>query len=425
MWYWNLCPSFNNCASRFQIKYYIPVDLTIDQFNPKSWRRVASAVLERAYEKDNPTAIIMQHEYGLSGKDATGDDYQNIAKKFNEKDIVTLVNLHTVLSQPNFHQKKVIRELSELVDGFIVPTKSAIKVLSSKTYGIDQSKLKNIDHGIRTEDISLIDQEEVKKKYKLEDVLLISTLGLRSIDKGIDYAIRGYGEMINNSFSPKSKEKKRIAYLVVGQYHPNFIEDSPNQYKKAQDKIKKALKETRLKSIIVDNPISLKRKDVENNDVIFLESFLTESLLREFYTASDIILLPYCNREQMSSGILADSIGFGKPIVTTKFPHARELLFSGNHLKKGIIGNDLTSRGILVDLKGKYKNEPDVKQIAEGLDFLVFNEKARVQIGINARKRGFEMKWDNVTFELVKHIGSILESKFAIKRTPIILKKDK
>ena len=34
--------------------------------------------------------------------------------------------------------------------------------------------------------------------------------------------------------------------------------------------------------------------------------------------------------------------------------------------------------------EGKYKNMPDIDSMTEGLELLVFNERARVQIGKNA-----------------------------------------
>ncbi|MDH4238736.1 MAG: hypothetical protein OEW48_04165 [Phycisphaerae bacterium] len=45
--------------------YNIPVDLTIDQYNPESWRCAIRDIIARSNESPNPTVVLLQHEYGL------------------------------------------------------------------------------------------------------------------------------------------------------------------------------------------------------------------------------------------------------------------------------------------------------------------------------------------------------------------------
>ena len=44
---------------------------------------------------------------------------------------------------------------------------------------------------------------------------------------------------------------------------------------------------------------------------------------------ADVVLLPYDSREQVTSGVLTEAVAAGKPVVSTSFPHAVELLSSG------------------------------------------------------------------------------------------------
>ncbi len=44
---------------------------------------------------------------------------------------------------------------------------------------------------------------------------------------------------------------------------------------------------------------------------------------------ADVVLLPYDSREQVTSGVLVEAVAAGKPVVSTAFPHAVELLSSG------------------------------------------------------------------------------------------------
>ena len=45
--------------------------------------------------------------------------------------------------------------------------------------------------------------------------------------------------------------------------------------------------------------------------------------------SADLVVLPYDSRDQVTSGVLVDAVAAGRPVVSTAFPHAVELLASG------------------------------------------------------------------------------------------------
>jgi len=47
------------------------------------------------------------------------------------------------------------------------------------------------------------------------------------------------------------------------------------------------------------------------------------------------VLLPYDSLEQVTSGVLIEAVAAGKPVVSTRFPHAVELLGGGAGLLVG------------------------------------------------------------------------------------------
>ena len=137
-----------------------------------------------------------------------------MAKAFGAQGLTTLVYLHTVLDEPNDHQKKTLQELAEYSDGLILTSENAMEKLESSTYKIDHSKLKHIDHGIRMQHPSEHDRLAIKEKYGLKDFFLVTTLGLLSSDKGIQYSIRAYGRFLERSCTDGQRE--RIVYLIAG-----------------------------------------------------------------------------------------------------------------------------------------------------------------------------------------------------------------
>jgi glycosyltransferase involved in cell wall biosynthesis len=401
------------------LPYDIPVDLVIDQYNPQSWRDVVKDILARAAESQNPKVVLLQHEYGLDpdekGNDGNGTNYIEIAKACTAKGLTTLVYLHTVLSEPDPHQKMVLQELAKYSDGVIVTTESAIDILTSKTYGIEYSKIKHIDHGIRMQHPSQYDRLSIKEQLGLKDCFLITTVGLLSPDKGIQYSIRGYGKFIQESLT--SEQRENILYLIGGQCHPEFMRlDGGRGYEVYKESINKALDEAQVRWCRVKELGSF---DFKKYDVVFLDTFLDEGPLLQLYGATNVMLLPYLNMDQISSGILAETLGAGRVAIATKFRYALELIHSNKRCPEGlVIGRHV--RGILID-----PGDKSVGQIAQAIDYLVFNQDKRLQMEKQAHQRGYQMRWQNTAWALLQHVEFIRESKEIVTGRGTTFKREK
>jgi glycosyltransferase involved in cell wall biosynthesis len=385
--------------------YDIPVDLVIDQYSIESWSLATKDIITRAKESANPTIIILQHEYGLDpdkkGEHGHGTNFVEMAKAFGGQGLITLVYLHTVLDEPDSYQRKTLQELAEFSHGLIVTTESVIGLLESSTYKIDHSKLKHIDHGIRMQHASEYDRLTIKEKYGLKDFFLVTTLGLLSPDKGIQYSIRAYGRFLAESCTASQKE--RIVYLIAGQCHPDFIRAAEGrEYQAYQATLTKTLEESRLKWCKAKE---LKGLDFRQHDIVFLDTFLAESAFLELYGATNVMILPYLNMFQISSGILADTLGSSRVAIATKFRCALELIHSNKPCPSGLVIGRY-ARGILVD-----PGEASVEQMARALDFLVFNPNKRLAMEKEAHQRGFQMQWNNSAWALLQHIRFLTEEK--------------
>lgn len=385
--------------------YNIPVDLVIDQYNPNSWKQVTNQIISRAKESNYPTAIVLQHEYGLDpdteGHDCQGDNYVQLAKACRDNGLTCVVYLHTVLENPSEHQRKTIAQLAEFSNGLIVTTESAIDILESDVYGISHFKLKHIDHGVRMHHPTQYDRFQIKNEFGISDLFLASTLGLLSPGKGIQYSIRGYGRFIRESCTPAQRE--HIVYLIGGQCHPEFVKaEGGKYYREFMSEIKSALNESGLRSCKATN---FDQIDWHKNDIVFLDTFLDDSTLLKLYGATNVMVLPYLNMEQISSGILADTIGSGRVAIATKFRYALELIYSNKTCPSGVtIGR--FARGILVD-----PGEESVEQIAQSLDYVVFEKGKRLRMERQAHQRGYQMRWANSAWGLIQYIEFTSEEK--------------
>ncbi|MDD5327844.1 MAG: hypothetical protein PHY02_08535 [Phycisphaerae bacterium] len=401
------------------LPYNIPVDLVIDQFNPDSWSHAIKDIVTRSLESTNPTVVVLQHEYGLDpdkhGNPGEGTNFVEMVKAFSTKGMITLVYLHTVLDAPNAHQKMIVQELAKHSDGLIVTTESAIGILESPLYGISHSKLKHIDHGIRMQHPSHYDRLAIKEMFGLKDRFLVTTLGLLSPDKGLQYSIRGYGKFLQESCT--ENQRKNIVYLIGGQFHPEFVKSGDGEaYRQCQNELTKALEESKLNWCKVKE---LKYADFGTYDVIFLDTFLDEKTLLRLYGATNAMVLPYLDMQQISSGVLADTLGAGRVAIATKFRYALELILSNRECSPGLVLGRHT-RGILVDPK-----EASIGQIAEALDFLVFNKSKRLLMEKQAHQRGYQMRWQNTAWALLQHIEFVREEKEIITGRGLTFKREK
>jgi len=385
--------------------YGIPVDLVIDQYNPKSWAENAKHIVTRAAESSNPTVVLLQHEYGLDpdkdGNDGQGRNFAEMAEVFQRHGLLTLVYLHTVLDSPDAHQKQVLLDLAEHSDGLIVTTESAIHMLESDKYGVAHAKLKHIDHGIRMHHPSQYDRLTIKQSLGLGDHFLITTMGLLSPDKGTQYAIRAYGRFLDESCT--EQQRRKIVYLIAGQAHPEFIKaDGGRVYAEYQKMLADSLEKAKLTWCTTRD---LSAVDFDKNDVVFYDSFLDETTLLKLYGATNVMVIPYLNMQQISSGILADTVGAGRVAIATKFLYALELIHSNKRCPEGLmIGR--YARGVLVD-----PGEASVEQIARGLDYLVFNEDKRLIMERQAHQRGYQMRWSNSAWGLIQYVDFLREGK--------------
>jgi len=384
------------------LRYDLPVDVVINQYDSESWKDAIEAIIARAGESEHSTVVLLQHEYGLDpdaqGNDGEGTHFVELAQACAQANLASLVYLHTVLDEPDGHQIAVLQRLACCCDGLIVTTESAIETLV-KVYGIEREKLKHIDHGIRMEHPSQHDRLTIKESLGLKGVFLATTIGMLSPDKGIQHGLEGYAQFIQTALTPR--QRQRVVYLIAGCCHPDFVQVQEGAlYHEYWAMLERTPDRTGLQWCRTK---SLDAIDFALHDVVFLDTFLDETTLIQLYAATNAMILPYLNMQQISSGILADTLGSGRVAIATKFKYAVELIHSNKRCAPGmVVGRH--ARGILVD-------PAQPAQIAEALDFLVFHHLRRLAMERQAHQRGYQMRWQNSAWAMLQHVGFLSQQK--------------
>ena len=233
-------------------------------------------------------AVIFQHEYGIySGPD--GDDVLNLMEGTT---VPIIVVLHTVLAAPRLHQRYVLQRIIDRADALVTMTETGRRNLL-RGYDVDRHKVHVIPHGAAD-----LRATRVEASGRPSTIL---TWGLLSEGKGIEWGIEAIGML--------AEANPELKYLVAGQTHPKVLIEHGERYR------------TRLMRLAEELGVGSR--------VHFVNDYLDQQLLHGLIRKADIILLPYDSKDQVTSGVLTEAVVAGKPIISTRFPHAVELLSRG------------------------------------------------------------------------------------------------
>jgi polysaccharide biosynthesis protein PslF len=231
-------------------------------------------------------AVVVQHEYGIYG----GPDGCDVVDLVEALTVPTIVVFHTVLQEPTARQRHILRRLLDSADVAVTMTETA-RTRLVEGYGADPMCVTVIPHGA----IDLGGERPSSSSGRP----LILTWGLLGPGKGIEWAIDAMPALLD--LHPR--------YLVTGKTHPKVLDRHGEDYRRGL------------------------RQRADRRGVGHLveldDSYLGVGELAALVGAADVVLLPYDSREQVTSGVLIEAVAAGRPVVSTAFPHAVELLPDG------------------------------------------------------------------------------------------------
>ena len=233
--------------------------------------------------------VIVQHEYGLYD----GADGEFVIDLIASITAPVVVVAHTVLTAPTTNQRRVLVEVCHHAEAIVVMTETARQRLLD-IFDVERSKVHLIPHGAAT---PLAAPSVSQRRHGPAPRLL--TWGLLGPGKGIEWAIDAMAELRDVDPRPE--------YVIAGATHPKVRERHGEAYREM------------LAERAASSPV----------DILFDDTYRDLMSLTELIQSADLVVLPYDSRDQVTSGVLVDAIAAGRPVVSTAFPHAVELLASG------------------------------------------------------------------------------------------------
>jgi glycosyltransferase involved in cell wall biosynthesis len=306
----------------------------IDAADYAAYRPAADFINRYGYD-----VLSVQHEYGIFG----GDDGAYLMSLVREAKMPIVTTLHTVLRDPTPGQKAVMDELLQYSERVIVMSRKAVGFLE-EVHGTPADKVDLIPHGIP--EITPATGREFRKTLGIDGPMLL-TFGLLSPDKGVQYVIEAMPEIV--------RAHPGATYVIVGATHPHVRASAGESYR--------------------ESLADLARKLGVENNVRFVDRFVTIEELVQYLGAMDIYITPYLNPKQITSGTLAYAVGAGKAVISTPYWYAQELLAEG--------------RGMLVPFR-------NASAIAEAAITIQSDTAARAEMGRLASEYGKHMLWPQV-----------------------------
>jgi len=278
------------------------------------------AARQAAAALDRHDVAIIQHEYGIFG----GRHGADVLEVLAHVNVPVISVLHTVLTSPSPNQRRVLAGVvaassvvvtmtltarQRLIDGWAVDPGMVMVI----AHGAEDNRAPELSH----QDVTRWEDEGGSRGHPVASGEqgarradpggaaasrpTILTWGLLGPGKGIEWALEAMAGLADLDPRPM--------YKVVGETHPRVVEWAGEAYRDG------------LEAQVADLGLA--------GHVTFDGRYLDGPTLRRIVRSADIILLPYDSREQVTSGVLTEAVVAGKPVVSTSFPHAVELLSSG------------------------------------------------------------------------------------------------
>ena len=227
--------------------------------------------------------------------------------------------------------------------------KEAVRILRDD-YGLT-TDIVVVPHGVPT--VPFISSEEGRAKTRYKDRLIISSFGMVSPSKGCEHVIDALPAVV--------EKFPNLLYLIIGETHPMVRKKKGEDYRNfLEEKVRK---------------LGLK------DNVKFYNKYAKLSEIIKYLRASDIYISSSTNPDQIVSGSLSYAMGCSRPVISTPFLHAKEVI---NH-----------ERGLLVEF-----NNP--KSFADAILQLLSNPGLREEMERNSYAYTRHMTWPNVARSYVK-----------------------
>lgn len=292
--------------------------------------------------------VLLQHEFGIFG----GEHGDDVAEFVSELTVPLVTVFHTVLADPDPIRRAITETVARASRRVIVLSETGADRLRNG-YRVDADRLTVVPHGAEL-DIT-------RARTSVQEPPIVLTWGLLGPGKGIEHGIRAVANLTGRC--------RPVRYIVAGQTHPNVLANEGEAYRERLRDLARQLGVADL--------------------VTFDDGYRDDASLRALVRSADVVLLPYDDREQVTSGVLVEALAAAKPVVATAFPHAVE---------------------VVPDQAGIVVPHGDHVAMADALQALTTDGRLRRQHVLGSWALGLEHAWPRVGARYVEVLDAVADA---------------
>ena len=252
----------------------------------ESYARMAERI-----NRSNAAVVSLQHEFGIFGGNA-GEYVLDFVRRL-KKPLVT--TFHTVFERPEEPYDSIQKEIAEASARIVVMNRLAIPMLR-RAFGVPEENIRFIPHGTPAPNPE--NCRFWRRQLGWEGRKVLMTFGLLSRGKGLELIIRALPRV--------RRAVPEVLYVIAGQTHPEVLKWEGEAYREELADL--------IRSLGVEDAVRM------------VNRYIGEEELIGCLQACDLYVTPYPNLQQITSGTLAYAVGLGRPVLTTPYMHARDLL---------------------------------------------------------------------------------------------------
>lgn len=252
-----------------------------------------------------------------------------------------VATLHDVPLRPTPAERSILTELVERARATIVMSESAAAAMTSAC-GVPAGALEVVPHGVPH--LPQVSAETIKPRLGLQGRNVILSFGLLSPGKGCEAVLEALPAVV--------EAVPAACYVILGATEPSCLAVDGEAYR------------AKLEAGVAARGLS--------GHVRFIDRFVGRVELANWLEAADVITTPYPDLDRTGAATLSYAMAAGKPIVSTPYPYATEML--------------APDRGRLVPAGS-------AEALAEALIDLLESPEARASIGRRAYEHSRDMVW--------------------------------
>lgn len=301
----------------------LPVTMEYDPSSPVGVKAAAGHLNRR-------DVALINHEFGIFGP----EDGSSVLDLVGLLEVPSITVLHTVVPDPTPTQRSIVQALARSTHPVVLC--EAARDILADSYDVASEDVEVIPHGASWGPQSV--NHPPRRR--------LITWGLLGPGKNIEQAIAAVADL--DDLDPP------IEYQVVGRLHPGIVRSHGYRYRRE------------LSRLVHDLGLE--------DRIEFVDRYVDDADLLGMVRNADLVVVPYGNSDQVSSGVITEAIGAGRPVVSTRFPYSEEMLGSG--------------AGAVVD--------HDPSSLADGIRSLLTDSVAYRRAALAASQRSRDLSWRSV-----------------------------